>query len=75
MDRRAFIYTHISGVTVVFVLATRHDIVFCTPDLSMFYNVMPHDSVSEIGECHVHHKVPWTVSSCALLGMSSMSTI
>ena len=60
---------------MVFVLAMRHDIVVIrAPDLSTFY-VMPHGSGTETGECHVHHKVPWTVSSCALLGMSSMSTI
>jgi len=33
---------------------------------------MPHGSGTETGECHVHHEAPWT---CALLGMSSMSTI
>ena len=59
---------------MAFVLATRHDVVR-TPDLSTFYNVMPHGSGTETGECHVHHTVPWTVSSCTLLGMSSMSTI
>jgi len=61
---------------VVFVLETRHDIVVRTRDLSTFYNVLPLGSgTTETGECHVHHEVPWTVSSCTLQGMSSMSTI
>jgi hypothetical protein len=54
----------------------RHDVVVVhTPDLSTFYIVMPHGSGTETGECHVHNKIPWAISSCTLQGMSSMSAI